>query len=212
MRASSKNEKDGVVALAKNVIFVLAIYAYFIGWVYSYYLFHHFGITLTSVEIPFYFFFIYSYPVIESVIESWLALAIVFVISSVVYLLTVTWHRPVVVVVILVAMFPLAFSYSRDEADRQARLMRDGYNVKPISLTFKDGAARQLPKEFIEANKDRELKLITQTPGRLFILYQSQGESSQIPSGFTYIISKEDVLTARIEMINISKVEVRNEP
>lgn len=64
MRQADSTESGNLLSILRNVIFFIALYLYFIGWLYAYYVFSHFGISLDSVDIPFYYFFVYSYSVI----------------------------------------------------------------------------------------------------------------------------------------------------
>lgn len=44
----------------KTIALFAGIYCYFTGWTYAYYMLNHFGISHTSIEIPTYYFIIYS--------------------------------------------------------------------------------------------------------------------------------------------------------
>lgn len=197
---AAENGKPEMASIAKNAIFVLAIYAYFAGWVYSYFLYNHFGIPLTSVEIPVYFFFIYSYSVISN---WWIALACAFIVI-IVYLMAIYWPR--VAVLVMIVLFPLVFYVSKERADRVAKEIRTG-NAKTITFTFKKEKEMEkvLPQDFLDANKKQSLRLITLTPDRFYVLQQPPGEENEIPYGFTYALSKEDVLLAKIALLNVSK-------
>lgn len=196
--AADENGKQSMASIAKNAIFVLAIYAYFAGWVYSYFLYNHFGIPLTSVEIPVYFFFIYSYSVIAN---WWIALACT-VIVIVVYLIAINWPR--VAVPVMIVLFPLVFYVSKDQAEMVAKEIRSG-NAKTITFIFKEGTGEVLPQDFLDANKKRSLRLITLTPDRFYVLQQPLGEGNELPYGFTYALSKNDVLLAKIALLNVAK-------
>ncbi len=206
MDASGAEAKQEIMSIAKNVIFLVAIYAYFIGWVYAYFLFGHFGIPLASVEIPFYFFFVYSYQVIAN----WWAVLILIAILRLIYVFAVASYHPTIVAAILMAVLPAAFHTSMSTANREARLMRLGA-AKTISFVFAGEVGSRLSKEFLEANKNQDLKLITQTPDRFFVLHQPLGKDPEIPYGFTYILSTDDTVLAKVEMRNTSKEGLGND-
>jgi len=198
MTAADENGKQSMASIAKNAIFVLAIYAYFSGWVYSYFLYNHFGIPLTSVEIPVYFFFIYSYSVIAN---WWIALACTVIVIAV-YLIAINWPR--VAVLAMIVLFPLVFYVSKDQAEMVAKEIRSG-DAKTITFIFKNGMKQFLPQDFLDANEKRGLKLITLTPDRFYVLHQPLGEGNESSYGFTYALSKEDVLLAKITLLKVAK-------
>jgi hypothetical protein len=101
---------------------------------------------------------------------------------------------------ILIGLIPIFFYVAKERADREARYMRVGNNVKRIIVTFKKDVNKFYPKEFIDANNKGKLKLITQTKDRFYIFYQPKGESGAIPYGYTYDISRTDIILAEIEM------------
>src|SRR5437763_7411 len=55
------DDKSDPLSIVRNWMLVLAAYAYFAGWIYAYNLFTRFGLSLHAIEIPAYYFFVYSY-------------------------------------------------------------------------------------------------------------------------------------------------------
>jgi hypothetical protein len=106
-------------------------------------------------------------------------------------------------VLILIALFPIFFYLAQDRAFLEAHNIRMGY-AKPIVLEFKERRARYFPKEFRDANARGDLVLIAQTKERYFVLYQPKHDEQEIPYGYAYDIAREDVSLAKIELQNIS--------
>ncbi len=207
MKMEKKNpaENHDLLAILRNVIFIIAVYFYFMGWTYAYYLFNHFGISLNSVDIPFYYFFVYSYSVITDI------LTIITVVAAIIVFYLVTSFAPIylkkwALALILIVLFPIFFSVAKERADKEALYKRMGF-AKTITFVFKKDAIKFYPKEFINANNRSKLKILTQTNDRYYVIYQPPGEGRAIPYGFTYDIARTDVLLARIEMQCISKKE-----
>ena len=71
-------ERDFLSTL-KNTVFVIAVHLYFAGWIYNFYLYKHFGINLGSLNIPFYYFFVYSFTVIYLKLFWFIGIAMVLV-------------------------------------------------------------------------------------------------------------------------------------
>ena len=68
--------KSSIISFIASTLFLLAIYIYFIGWIYIYCVFSHFAILSAFSDIPFYFILMYSYPLITKSILTVLSLAI----------------------------------------------------------------------------------------------------------------------------------------
>lgn len=198
-----------LLAILRNVIFIIAIYFYFIGWTYAFYLFNHFGISLNSVDIPFYYFFVYSYSVITDIS------AIIAVVTALILIYLITSFAPIylkkwVLTLLLIFLFPTFFWMTKQRADKEDLYIRMGYG-KTVVFVIKKDAAEFYPKEFIKANNEGKLKVLTQTKDRFYVIYQPQGEGKAMPYGFTYDIPRADILLAKIEMQSITKKGVENE-
>lgn len=61
----------------------MAVISYFTGWVYLYYYLNYFGFSIFEVEVPFHYFFVYSFPILAPPIHfsiPWIGLMILVVI------------------------------------------------------------------------------------------------------------------------------------
>ena len=200
-----QNENHDLLSILRNVIFFIAIYLYFMGWIHTYYFYYHFGISSISVNIPFYYFFIYSYNVIANIF------GFILVVAAIVafFIFTAVYPRKWLVILVLIILFPVFFYLAKEKAGEGAQGIRIG-NAKTITLFFKKDTFKFYPKEFINANKKGKLKLVTQTTDKFYVIYQPPGEAGEMPYGFTYDIPRTDILLAKIEVQNISKREIKN--
>lgn len=195
-------EITNLFSVLKNLILIVAVYLYFTGWIYLYRLYDHFGISFGSIDIPFYYFFIYSY----SVISDWVALTIIIITIILIYLFISLRPRKLIPFLILISILLLFFrvSYYLSEgcAYQKAKLIRQGYDAKKITFIFKSEAKKGFPSEFLNANCKGKLRLITHTKDKFYVVHQLLGREEEIPYGHTYEISKNDVLLAKIEMLS----------
>lgn len=195
MKNAESAENYDLLEILRFLFFVIAIYLYFIGWIYAHYFFHYFGISLNSVDIPFYYFFVYSYTVIFNVIGGMILVVVILL----AYLFTYSYYKKLGLALILIGLIPLFFYVAQKKADREARYKRMGH-ANTIIFTFKKDVSKFYPKEFYDANKKGKLTILTQTKDRFYIFYQPKGEGRAMPLGFTYDISRADVILAEIEM------------
>ena len=62
----STNDRN-LLSKLRDLILIIAICCYFMGWIYAHYFYKHFGISLNSLDISFYYFFVYSYSVLFNI-------------------------------------------------------------------------------------------------------------------------------------------------
>lgn len=137
----------------KEIAFFIAIYLYFIGFTYVYYYYEEFGISLRALETPVYFFFVFSYNVLQNLPSvRWsdvvltptirvevLALYLLLLVS-----MTVGWRRfrRVLVILLLTALFPFFAAVASLTAKVEARKTRSGsQGVKEITFLLKTDSA-----------------------------------------------------------------------
>jgi hypothetical protein len=201
----SKDSKN-LLSLSRNLILFAAIYLYFIGWVHVHFFYSDFGISINSLDIPFYYFFIYSYAAFYYVFASiWGFLSLLVIAIIIIALARIIKKIPesitkCVILVCLIVLFSTFFAMSKISGPREASDMRISKDNKKVTLVFKKDIAEQLPREFIEANESGNLKLLTQTKNRFYIFCQKPPEEGGLHT--TYEISKADLYLAEIEKPN----------
>jgi hypothetical protein len=189
-----------ILAVLRNAVFFIATYLYFTGWVYVYYFLRDFGIALSSVNTPVYYFFVYSYGVMESNFF-WLLLIVVGVIVSLMLCRKYKLEnmRNWLVVLILAAIFPISFYAAVRTAHKQALALRRGI-AKSISFTLRKDVSENYPEEFLEANSNGDLKVVFQTEDRFYVLSQPITEDQVLPIAYTFTIFKSDVQAVTVEL------------
>jgi hypothetical protein len=214
--------------LLKTLILIGAIYLYFIGWVYLHSIYFHFGIPLYSLDIPFYYYFVYSFYVLgwwvfyplglfhwSLPLWNW-GVWLVFIISII--LLSLPWTRKKKRLVSVCLIIAVVFSYWLTAlcGEKFAEGMRNGEKqpigfwfyrdyAQQISFAFKEEVKKGLSQEFIDANDKSELRLITLTKDGYFVLFQPQKRKDKLESGVTYEIAKKDIYSSKISLPDVPK-------
>lgn len=201
------NVNRDLASIWKIVVPILAIYLYFAGWVYAYYYFQHFGISLISVDIPLYYFFVYSY----SALDKW-----IYVLLSLIllcnYLYKLTDYMTIIVPILLIICFPLVFYQSQNNAYINAINLRQN-SGKRIKIIFeKKGLVNNFIdpcsfENFSSLNNNHKLKFITSSKESYYVMYQPipMENSSELPRACVYKIEAKDTVLTVIPLQNAPK-------
>jgi hypothetical protein len=184
--AANLSQERTLLSTLKEATFFVAIYLYFIGFVYIFSFYDTFGISLRSIDTPVYYFFVYSYNVIAGVQDIAMGpvlkqkplwtLVVAIVVGCALIVLSkrgVGWRR-IVLFGLLTMLFPFSYYVARATAKFDALKVRNQETAKEITFVFKkDVAARdsvRLVKEFrtgtdadgleSSVNKDKTLPLV----------------------------------------------------
>ena len=198
-----------LLTITRDVVLFIAIYLYFTGWVYANFFFKHFGISLTSLDINYLYFFIYSYPVLSD--NGWFFMGVGLLITILLLVRKLSGRQwgSFALLPIFVGLFPMLFNVAQKTGEAEAINLRQFKNIKTINLELKDKSDSlennkiNLTTNFLAANNDGELVLITETKDRFYVLHQpfdTLNPSDLIIIGYVYQIQKQDI---RISKINI---------
>jgi hypothetical protein len=141
-------DKKTLLSTMKEVTFFVAIYLYFIGFIYIYYFYDSFGIPLRSIDTPVYYFFVYSYNVMAGLQEMtwgavlkqkplWTLIIAIIGICAILMLLRRNKKKSIMMFGALVILFPFLFYLARATAKSDALRIRTGETAKEITFTFK---------------------------------------------------------------------------
>jgi len=212
----NKSEKISVLSTVRDFIMIVAIYLYFTGWIFVYYQFREFGISLPSVDIPVYYFFLYSYTVIsENLLWFILPLALLLALAHTSNKIA----KILGIVIISAGFFPVCFYLAKKSGEGESLRLRSG-DAKNITLIFKESALASLSDKslklhdleyLLDENFQKPLKLLTQTNQSYFVFFQPPPDSgsSLLPRCYVYEINKSDIYLSRIKLPNV-KVQVTN--
>jgi Tfp pilus assembly major pilin PilA len=152
MRAVPYQDKSPLLSTLKEVAFFVAIYLYFAGYVYFYYYYENFGISLNAIDIPVYYFFVYAFNVllalqrgevwVYALRSQWVVILVIAILTAIGMLAFRKWKLKVLIIALLVLLFPMTFSFALKAAELNANDVRRGKYIKPITLAFKDEAMK----------------------------------------------------------------------
>ena len=194
----SRPEAPPLSPVLRDVAIIVGAYLYFTGWLYAYYFFEGFGVALNIVDIPVYYFFIYSYNVLMSFWG-----VVVVVAAGIAAIVTAQYGPRWAVAAMLVLAFPSLFYVARNQATVDAR----GARLKDARrIVFQLKNEESFPAAFRNHNDGLELKLLVQTKERYLVFRQSTEDRrsgiphDDLPIGYTYDVRKEDVSLATIRL------------
>src|SRR6185312_15565396 len=134
----------------RDFTIILAIYLYFIAWVYVHFYYHQFGISTDVIRIDYNLYLLFSYNVVTSVQFISYAGNNNFVLGI--------WqllkkYRLLLLVIICILVFPKLFSISREVAIANYREDRQStQNLKTIEFIFRKDAEFLSPTVVLDSS------------------------------------------------------------
>ncbi len=209
------NNKVFNTELIKSFFPVLIAYLYFTGWCYAYFYYDGFGVNIYALDIPFYFFIVYSFPVIIDYLSILLIILIIFLIFLIKFLLKNNINAKlklrnninVIFIIVMIIIFPLLYYLSIPIAIRETEKIRLSAEDRGpgvalpgrIKFILKENKEKS-DKSFTNLNYNNKLKLICITKDKFIVLYQPKGDGEVLPRGTVYLLDKSDVLFSQIEI------------
>lgn len=126
-------ENQDLLSIFRNIIFIVAIYLYFAGWLYAHTYYSLFGIGSLVVDIPFYNFMIYSYSVLSSIPGG----IVIFISFALIFIFTSIYPDKWVIVLLLILLIPALFWSSFYAASKDAKKVRITADIPEASFSFK---------------------------------------------------------------------------
>lgn len=207
---ASDDAPKKMLTVLRDVTFFIAVYLYFAGWLYAYYYFGAFGLSLRVLDQPLYTVFIYAFTVAAEGLWFLLALSIIMIILELFvrrYEGRIRFLRPFAVCVFLVFMFAVVYLLSRRAANIRVDDARRGYGIRSIVLylpekryglvaadTAQDTAASRWPELLHQLNEQRQLRLLSQTSDEYILLYQAEDTLPTLPRAKVFVVPKESVV------------------
>jgi hypothetical protein len=179
--------KVSLLNTSKELIPLIAIYAYFIGWVYSYFYFSEFGLRLSTLDIPLYYFFVYAFPVLYS--KDGLILLIATTLA-----LVILERWKMLSMLVLACLFPLLFHLAHKAGVQGAEAQRLIDTQERIVFTFK-GNTKLLSPVLVYNNDNQNLRPLIVTQEAYITFYQPPQEGTVLPGLLVLTIWKSNVAT-----------------
>jgi hypothetical protein len=210
MTNGSSLERDDKLSILGKIVglsLLPAVYLYFAGFVYVYYYFRHFSLSLQNAETPAYYFIVYSFSVF--VAHKGIALLIVILLGFAIFLV----YRKLalgaaLLVAILIVLFPAIYGLSRQTGTERAELLRNGIGAKRIQVVIDEVATKALPPEFLQANVSGDLIFLSETDDYLNVLLQKYPDEPDLPRASVFKVPKDKVLLAKITIGEIKRAKL----
>jgi hypothetical protein len=134
-------EEKSTLTVYRDTAFLAAIYLYFSGWIYVYYYFNYFGISIRQIDIELYYLFIYSSNIFIYYKNQWIVVAIIFAILLIFNLLygqrLSKPFKKAFMIAALILAFPIIYSISKDVAIAEAESDWKSPDLPVINFQFK---------------------------------------------------------------------------
>ncbi len=173
---------SGDAFIKLSLVYGTAIF-YFSGWMYLYYFLRFFEVSIFSVDIPFHYFFVYSFAIVRFVEVGLLpqtGSTYVTVIGAVLAFACAMGNKesirrlsPVFLIISLLSLFFVVTEVARNAADHHVTAIRRE-RTSAIRLTFdagklktSDGAA-----DLVALSSDNQLIPVFETPKVLLVFHQ----------------------------------------
>ncbi len=197
--ASVVPKKDGLFSALKDVLPVLIVYSYFAGWIYAYAFFKSFRVPVASLDIPFQYFFIYSF----SALVNWQGMLLILVAAAL-----INWLQKQRLAMVAVAclLFPLVFSIALVQGATDAASERNAQTNDRVLLSFKKEAIEAIPPDLQSNNASERLRLLAETKEHILVFYQPPPfAGNEIPPALVYDIAKSDLTTIKRQVTDKRK-------
>lgn len=206
---------------ARDIAFLFAVFLYYMGWVYIYSYLNCFGLSIKAVDVDVYNLLIYSTNVFIYLYynQKILVIAILIVFVLIRFSTKLSTIMAAFYPMIIVALFPLAFLYSKKAAEQSANvvLMQPAKALKGISFIFKEIKLESAKKKPIKAdsvkdalgtyyneekinvltqNKNGAFRLLVANKEEYYVLQVTENYNKDLP--LIYVIKKDMIESALI--------------
>jgi hypothetical protein len=192
-----------LISLAKLLVFP-ALYLFFAGFLYAYYYFASFGISLRNVDSSFNSYLVYSLSVFFQ--HPWITLLLLVLLG----VLAVRFRQTSVQISFLLLLFPVLYNMAKSTGEGSAAALRNGTVGHRVRIVLKESA--KYPADFVSLTQNGELILVTENDKQFYVL--SQKYPSQpiplLPFADVYEISKDNVVLTEIEIGTVQNLRIKN--
>ena len=174
----------------KELAFGLGIYTYFLGWIYAYYYFLSFQITLASLDIPVYYFAIYSFSALYCKNG-------ISVLSAVLLTLPFVQRRRYALYALFVLLIPVFYHLGRTRGLEDADSIRSRGDNDRVELSLDPKVQESLSSDLIENNKNGKLRFLEETKDRLILFYQPPDEDGVRYPVLVYDLKRDKIVAIK---------------
>ncbi|MGA2739747.1 MAG: hypothetical protein ABSG65_20185 [Bryobacteraceae bacterium] len=199
---TDSQQLPGLLGAAAAALSVVGVYDYFTGWVYAYFYYKDFGVSLLSLDMPLQYFFTYSY----TVVNTGRGATLIVVLLGAVYMYAVKRLGISGLIGLLIVAFPLLFLAARSVSHIESARTRT-LRAIPVRLLFKNPEQARFAKaadkatastslsdpELLDVNKRGNLNLLLETRDRLIVFYQPSSLGGSMPEAYVFSLMRSDL-------------------
>jgi len=209
------NKEKISISDVRDILIIAGVFLFFTGWIYNFYFYDYFGISISLVSVDYTTYIVYSFVVLVS--YHWLPLlglmSLVVIYSA--------WLKKYFTLTALIALllFPGLYLLAKKVAnDKAVELRTLRTSMRQIVFVFKDDVGYlgykfnndSLPGKNVLVKHDLDILKNTAFPGQLYLLGQNQDyffvlyqpspapDIKGLPLGDIYFVDKKEVLYSKI--------------
>ena len=200
---SNSSDDPNLLTASTGLMAIATVYLYFIGFLYSYFFFQRFGVSLDSLDLSTPYYLIHSY----SALNTARGLFDFALFVSMIYLGVVFKIRRWLLLAVVLSAFPVFFWLSYETAIQDADDFRSHPEI-PVKVTLKKQSQDDSAPQGSAAAKDDTHKSIAQLgdEDKLWLLLQTK-DKIIVFSQPKSVIFPEQILPARVFTISLSDIE-----
>ncbi|QQX85250.1 hypothetical protein JJQ59_04715 [Cupriavidus necator] len=195
---------------------LFSAYFYFYAWILLHFYFQAFGISLVSLDIPFYYHLVYASTAIGQ--SDGFIFVVVIAGAALYVILDRSWasdskpwvsiaHK-LLFVIFLLCVLAGGFHAAKWQGVGLAQDVRDGKHLRQLKLAFKKDAGKKLSDIFktsiregmLSEGETLQVKLLIETKDTYYVFVQKVKDEKYYGYGNTYLIQKKDVSYAVLEV------------
>ena len=190
-------QRTTLASLLTTSTVLFGAYAYFTGWVYTYYSFYTLGISSHSYDLSVNNYLASAFSAVwQSAPKSLLLLPLPLVALASIRILRASLLADALTAIVLIGLLVALFVVARSAGIRYATAVRKGESGVFVRVTLRNANLRGLAQDFKEANAGGGLQLVLETPSSVYVLLQRRPEGAQyLPEGRLYELRRSDILT-----------------
>jgi|ERR1035441_552339 hypothetical protein len=190
--------QPSLLTASATLISIAAAYLYFTGWVYAYFYYKDFGVTLVSLDMPLQYFFVYAYTPLATL---W-GVCVVLLMAGAVYLYAAKKVGTILLSSALILVFPILFFIARGVA-HDLSIQRRSNPARKVRMLLKhpDAAAVNLDPVnpgVVHSLGREEFQLLFETKDRFIVFFQPARIEGALPEAYVLSIMRSDLVWSMV--------------
>ncbi len=191
-RKLTKEDIEDTIKIFRDAMFFFAIVAYFTGWVYLNEYLGSFGIYLSNMELPFYYYLIYCYPpfiaiITEPSLSDFIGIVLIIIFSGFCFYSyrVKDLYGYVAAFFLFLCIIGVSFNLAVTKSSKHSLYVKSG-GGKKINFHFKKEIGQKLDNELgrtlLNDNLNGSLRLIWRTKTDVYVVRSSKSNEEKLKS------------------------------